>query len=253
MTGFGGDPRFEIPMTEDILLKAEGLCKSFSMDTDHLDVLRSVDLEVRKGEILAVTGPSGVGKSTLLHILGALDRPTRGRVMMDSTDVFALSDERLASFRNRTIGFVFQFHHLLSDFTALENVMMPLLIEGQEREEAAEHAQAMLARVGLSARESHRPNELSGGEQQRVAVARALVSRPLVVLADEPAGNLDLANSKRLLDLVWELSSTLDQAFVIATHDMDLAGQATRRIRLSDGRIFEDEDDHTEPERNDVV
>jgi len=235
-------------MADDIVLRAEGLHKSFSIDRDDLDVLKGIDLEVRKGEILAITGPSGVGKSTLLHILGALDRPTRGRVMMDSTDVFALSDERLASFRNRTVGFVFQFHHLLSEFTALENVMMPLLIEGQEREATAQDAQEMLARVGLSARESHRPNELSGGEQQRVAVARALVSRPLVVLADEPAGNLDLANSRRLLDLIWELSNALDQAFVIATHDMNLAGQATRRIRLSDGRILEEDRDRAEPE-----
>ena len=226
---------------DDIVLKAEEIHKSFSTGTDRLDVLKGIDLDVRRGEILAVTGPSGVGKSTLLHILGALDRPTRGRLMMGPTDVFALPDEPLALFRNRSVGFVFQFHHLLPEFTALENVMMPLLIEGQDRREAADPARELLDRVGLSQRVSHRPGELSGGEQQRVAVARALVNRPLMVLADEPAGNLDLTNSKRLRDLIWDLAESLHQAFVIATHDLNLARQAARRIRLFDGRIMEED------------
>ena len=222
----------------DIVLQAQDIHKSFGKGENRLDVLRGIDLSVRRGEIIAVTGPSGVGKSTLLHILGALDRPTQGRLLLDSTEVFSLSDEQLARFRNETVGFIFQFHHLLREFSALENVMMPMLIGGRLPKEAEQSARDLLEKVGLADRQYHRPGELSGGEQQRVAVARALVNDPLVVLSDEPSGNLDMANSEMLHEMLWELSKSLNQTFVIVTHDLQLAEKADRRIDLMAGKAI---------------
>ena len=221
----------------DTVLRGMGICKSYFPDGHRLDVLKGIDLSVRCGEVVAIMGPSGVGKSTLLHILGALDRATSGNVEVAGTDLSTLSDRELAILRNTRIGFVFQFHYLLPEFTALENVMMPLLIAGMPVEKAMRSAGELLSTIGLSGRAAHRPGELSGGEMQRVAVARALVRRPAVVLADEPSGNLDLANSEILHDLIWKLAETFGQAFVIATHDPDLAGKAHRIIRLADGKI----------------
>lgn len=219
------------------LLEAQGITRQYRMGSAVLEVLKGIDLSVRQGEVVAVVGPSGVGKSTLLHILGGLDRPSSGSVRVDATDVFALPDAERARFRNRSVGFVFQFHHLLSDFTALENVMLPLLIQGQDADRAREPARRLLLAVGLSERLDHLPSELSGGEAQRVAVARALVAEPRLVLADEPSGNLDVERSAELHEMIWRLARELDQTFIIVTHDPDLAARADRVIRLEDGRI----------------
>ena len=228
------------PAAEDTVLQAIQIQKSFKSGGDRLNVLAGVDFTVNRGEIVAVLGASGAGKSTLLHILGALDRPTQGQVLIDATDIFALTDDQGAEFRNRSIGFVFQFHHLLPEFTAVENVMMPLLIGRHDREEAYEVASKILGEVGLSDRLDHKPGELSGGEQQRVAVARALVRRPLVVLADEPSGNLDRGkNGQALLDMIWDLSRTLRLAFVVVTHDEEIGRRADRMVRLIDGHLVE--------------
>jgi lipoprotein-releasing system ATP-binding protein len=192
---------------------------------------------VYEGEIVAIVGPSGAGKSTLLHILGALDRPSEGRVLIDGQDVFALDDRRLAEFRNKRAGFVFQFHHLLPELTALENVILPGLIAGHARRELEDVGMTLLAEVGLENRAGHRPPELSGGEQQRVAVARALINKPQLVLADEPSGNLDLQSSRALNALMWELSRKHNRTLIIVTHNLELARQADRVIELYDGRI----------------
>ena len=223
------------------MLRLENLTKSFTTGPDRLDVLTGINLTVGEGEIVAIVGPSGVGKSTLLHIMGALDTPTSGKVYVRGTDVFAMAETERAAFRNRTVGFVFQFHHLLRELTALENVMMPCLIGGMEKDEAAARAEELLAAVRLSDRTHHRPGELSGGEEQRAAVARALVTRPLMVLADEPSGNLDKASSKELHDLIWGLRDSIGQTFVIVTHNPDLYERADRVIALSEGRATEEE------------
>ncbi len=219
------------------MLLLDGVTKSFQTGPERLDVLRGVDLTVSKGEVVAIIGPSGVGKSTLLHIMGALDRPTSGTVRLDGTDVFALNDRERASFRNRTVGFVFQFHHLMRELTALENVMMPLLIAGAQRDEAVARASSLLSAVRLDGRLDHRPGELSGGEEQRCAVARALATGPLLVLADEPSGNLDQTSSEELHDLIWGLRDSMGQTFVIVTHNQGLWERADRVIELSDGRV----------------
>ncbi|MDP6775255.1 MAG: ABC transporter ATP-binding protein [Candidatus Latescibacteria bacterium] len=221
----------------DSLLEASGIRKRFRMGETDLEVLKGVDLRVDRGEVVAVVGPSGVGKSTLLHILGALDSPTAGSVRIDSTDVFALADRERARFRNAAIGFVFQFHHLLADFTAVENVMLPLMIRGCDTSAARPPAAELLKDVGLEERMDHLPSELSGGESQRVAVARALVARPKLLLADEPSGNLDLGRSAELHDLMFKLAHDLGQTVVVVTHDASLANRADRIIRMEDGRI----------------
>jgi lipoprotein-releasing system ATP-binding protein len=217
------------------VLEARGIHKEFPSGEGRLEVLRGVDLEVAAGGTVSVTGESGAGKSTLLHILGGLDRPSRGSVRLAGADLDRLDDAALSALRNRWVGFVFQFHHLLMDFSALENAAMPLLLAGEERGRAREAARAVLERVGLGGRLGHRPRQLSGGEQQRVAVARALVHEPRLVLADEPSGNLDERNSELLHGLLFELVRERGVALVVVTHDRDLAGRTGRRLRLEDG------------------
>jgi len=219
-------------------LEARDITKSYVVgDGSELHVLRGVSLTVRPGEAVAITGASGTGKSTLLHILGALDGPTSGEVFLGGHAVAELGDEALGAARNQHVGFVFQFHHLLREFTALENVMMPSLVAGVEMEEARAAARTLLEAVGVAAREDHKPRQLSGGEQQRVAVARALVNRPSVLLADEPSGNLDTQTSQRLHDLLFELKEERGLSMVIVTHSPDLAGRADRQLDLAEGRL----------------
>lgn len=221
-----------------ILIRAEGLHKEYPMGKDqHLHVLKGLDIEVREAEIAVIIGPSGSGKSTLLHLLGGLDRPSSGRVIVDDHDLGLLSEDELAAFRNRTLGFIFQFHHLLPEFTALENVAMPALIRGERLEEAQGRAVALLEEVGLGERVGHKPSELSGGEQQRVAVARALMNSPALVLADEPSGNLDEENSQKLHQLLADLAQKRGLSFLIATHNLDLTKRAHRVLQLVDGRL----------------
>lgn len=205
----------------------------------QLTVLNGVDLEVNRGEVLAIVGESGSGKSTLLHLMGALDRPDEGEVIFDGEQVFGRSDEALARFRNDCVGFVFQFHHLLPEFTALENVAMPALIGGQGLQQASKRATELLDQMGLADRREHVPSELSGGEQQRVAVARALMNQPALVLADEPTGNLDTATSARLHEELAGLARELNQTFVIVTHNQDLASRADRVLALKAGVLLE--------------
>jgi lipoprotein-releasing system ATP-binding protein len=220
------------------LLVGRGLRKVFrGGDGQPLEVLRGVDLEVPRGEITAVVGASGAGKSTLLHLLGALDHPTSGDVWLDGSRYADLGPAGLAELRNRKVGFVFQFHHLLREFSALENVMMPLMIGGMALRQARSRAEELLSQVGLAGRMTHRPSELSGGEQQRCAVARALVHDPGVVLADEPSGNLDHANSERLHELFFRLAREYETAVVVVTHNRQLASRADRILLLEDGRL----------------
>ncbi|MDH4101330.1 MAG: ABC transporter ATP-binding protein [Nitrospirota bacterium] len=218
---------------------AEGLRKTFRMGATTLDILKGVDLSLKKGEVLSIVGASGVGKSTLLHLLGALDRPTEGKVYYGDDDVFQMDDNRLASFRNRRIGFVFQFHHLLPEFDVLENTLMPSLIRGEDRDKATERALAILESVGLKDRLTHRPGEISGGEQQRTAIARALMGEPDVILADEPTGNLDTHTAAHVHELILRLNQTHQTTFVLVTHNEKLAGMAHRTARMVDGRIEE--------------
>jgi lipoprotein-releasing system ATP-binding protein len=223
----------------DTLLHAAQIGKSYG-DGDHVvRVFADLDLAVRRRERVAIIGESGVGKSTLLHILGTLDRPTEGKVFLDDQDFFALPEAELASLRNREIGFIFQFHHLMPDFTALENVMMPMLVAGVSWPEARKRATEMLQRVGLADRVTHRPGELSGGEQQRVAVARALVLRPRLILADEPTGNLDPGTGEGVLRLLLSLNQELGVTMVIVTHSEKLAAAMDRTLRLTGGKLVD--------------
>ena len=220
------------------VLEAQALSKTYvGGDGGRIVVLDSVDLQIARGEMVAIIGASGAGKSTLLHLLGALDRPTSGRILIDGRALDGMDDDAVSALRNRTVGFVFQFHHLLREFTALENVMMPLRIAGTDEAEAKRRAMALLDRVGLSGRVHHRPGALSGGEQQRTAVARALAADPAVLLADEPSGNLDHHNSERLHELFTELAHELELGMVIVTHNRSLAARADRVLQLEDGRL----------------
>lgn len=219
------------------LLEARDLAKSYTTGAGRLDVLRGVSFDIHAGEVVAITGESGTGKSTLLHLLGALDRPDAGTVTYDGEAVFSKSDEALAAFRNRSVGFVFQFHHLLPEFTALENVAMPALIGGRSLKAAAPRAKDLLALLGLADRAEHFPAQLSGGEQQRVAVARALVNEPGLVLADEPTGNLDTKTAATLHDELVRLSRETGQGFVVVTHNPTLAALADRVLHLEAGQL----------------
>ena len=223
--------------TNKRILLTNNILKSYYLDKTVVEVLKGIDLEIYEGEIVAVTGYSGVGKSTLLHILGVLDRPTKGRLFIDDKDVFQYDDRTLANYRNKTVGFIFQFHHLLPEFSALENVMLPGLIAREDQKSVVARAEKLLEDVGLSHRRHHRPNELSGGEQQRVAVARALINSPRLILADEPSGNLDLHSAKALHELFWQLNESMNQTIVIVTHNIDLAEKANRVIELFDGTV----------------
>jgi lipoprotein-releasing system ATP-binding protein len=226
-------------MQEDApLITAIGVTRNFIKDAQAIEVLRGIDLEIHHGETLAITGASGVGKSTLIHILGALDKPTSGAVFYEGRDVFQMDDRGLARFRNQEIGFVFQFHHLLGELTALENVMMPSLISGSQRKRAASLAEEILKRLGMSERLGHKPGELSGGEQQRVAIARAVVLQPKVVLADEPTGNLDRRTGEGVEDMLLELNRDLKSTLLVVTHNPRLARKMGREVELVDGRIM---------------
>lgn len=220
-------------------LQVRDLRKSFRMGAEELHILKGVNLSVRRGEFLAIAGPSGVGKSTLLHILGGLDRPTAGEVYYEGAEISRLPEGELAEFRNQTVGFVFQFHHLLPEFTALENTMMPALIGRQPLVRAQEAAKGILQRVGLAERLAHRPGELSGGEQQRVAIARALALSPDVLLADEPTGNLDSKTGEAIFDLLRELNQEQGLTVVLVTHNEWFARRTDRLLRMADGQLGE--------------
>ena len=225
----------------DFLLLAEAVHKSFPQGRGRLDVLKGVELGIRQGERVAVVGPSGAGKSTLLHILGALDRPTEGRVLFQGEEVFRRPDAELARFRNRHVGFVFQFHHLLPDFTSLENAAMPARVAGFSAQEAEAKAQALLVAVGLGERLTHRPGELSGGEQQRVALARSLVLGPDLLLADEPTGNLDHRTGETIHELLMDLNRRTGVTLLVVTHNLELARAMDRVVTIVDGRIVDEE------------
>ncbi|NNE54991.1 MAG: ABC transporter ATP-binding protein [Flavobacteriales bacterium] len=215
------------------MLQAINVCKSYG----SLDVLKGIDLEVKKGEIVSIVGASGAGKSTLLHVLGTLDLPDSGQVLVNGEDVSKISSKELAKVRNANIGFVFQFHNLLPEFTALENVCMPGFIAKKNEEEVRKRAGELLDMLGLTDRKEHAPGDLSGGEQQRVAVARALMNDPMIVFADEPSGNLDSKNAKELHSLFFELRDKLHQTFVLVTHNEELANMADRKLEIKDGKI----------------
>jgi lipoprotein-releasing system ATP-binding protein len=223
------------------LVVVENVKKSFVHEGREVPILRGIDLRIDEGEMLCIVGPSGAGKSTLLHLLGTLDLPSEGKIFYDGEDVTSYSSGKLADFRNRGIGFVFQFHHLLPEFTALENVMMPGRIRGERAAEIAERARALLTEVGLSERLTHRPGELSGGEQQRVALARALIMGPRLLLADEPTGNLDTVTGRSMHELLFRLNATRGTTFLVVTHSRDLAEQMPRIVHMRDGRIESDQ------------
>jgi len=226
--------------TNQPLVSVRDLRKSFFHMGRTLDVLRGIDLDLDEGEVVAIVGPSGAGKSTLLHCIGTLDAPTSGTITLAGEDIGKLNGAKLAALRNRAIGFVFQFHHLLPEFNALENAMMPGLIQGRPRREMEEKARVLLEEVGLGARLLHRPGELSGGEQQRVALARALVLEPKLLLADEPTGNLDSATSDAIHELFFEVNRQRNTTIVVVTHNPSFAEQMPRVVKMRDGRIEED-------------
>ncbi len=213
------------------------LYKSFHNDGVETPVLKGVSLSIAQGDSLAIVGASGAGKSTLLHLIGTLDRPSSGDILFEGTSLLGLNEKQLSRFRNQVLGFVFQFHHLLPDFTALENVMMPLLIGGCSQAEARVQAKTVLERVDLASRLSHRPSQLSGGEQQRVALARAVVTKPRVILADEPTGNLDTPNGTKIFDLLLSLNEELKTTLIVVTHNDELAGRLGQTVQMIDGKI----------------
>ena len=227
-------------MSNTPLLQCRELCKRYQEGSVQTDVLRNVTFSLQPGELVAIVGSSGSGKSTLLHLLGGLDAPTAGDVVFDGQSLNAMSSSAKASLRNRELGFIYQFHHLLPDFNALENVAMPLLIGTGGAAAAQEKAREMLAAVGLEKRSGHRPSELSGGERQRVAIARALVNNPSLVLADEPTGNLDQRNADSIFELLGELNVRQGTAFLVVTHDLTLARRLTRQLEMRDGRLQQD-------------
>jgi lipoprotein-releasing system ATP-binding protein len=219
------------------ILLVKGLLKTYENGQQKIEVIKGIDLDIPEGAVIIIVGPSGVGKSTLLHLIGGLDKPNSGEVLIDGKDIFQLADKELAQFRNKNIGFVFQFHHLLPEFTALENVMIPGMMHAKNLEDIEKNARDLLTEVGLSERLTHKPSQLSGGEQQRVAVARALINRPKLVLADEPTGNLDKQNSQSLYRLILSLNEKLKQTFLIVTHNEMMAVNASMVIEMEDGRI----------------
>jgi len=216
-------------------LQCQQLYKSYFQGKVETPVLKGLELTVDKGELLAIVGSSGCGKSTFLHLAGGLDKPTQGEVLINGVDINQLSDKEKAKFRNQQIGFIYQFHHLMMEFSAIENVAMPLLIRGDSPKSAKQQAELMLEQVGLSHRGHHRPSELSGGERQRVAIARALVTKPSLILADEPTGNLDFDTAEQIYQLLRELNQTVNTSFVIVTHDLTLAAKMDRQLRLDHG------------------
>lgn len=216
------------------MIKARDIHKTYG----QLEILKGVNVEINEGEVVSIVGSSGAGKTTLLTILGTLDRPTSGTLNIGGIDVYSLNDSKLAAFRNKHIGFVFQFHHLLPEFTAIENICMPAFIAKTAKKEAEKKAEELLEYLGLSARKNHKPSELSGGEQQRVAVARALINSPKVVFADEPSGNLDSNSAKELHQLFFNLRKTYNQTFVIVTHNNELADMADRKLVMKDGNFL---------------
>jgi len=225
---------------DQYLLRTEDLVKTYRSGPEVIEVLKGISMAVKAGEIVVIMGPSGVGKSTLLNIIGTLDKPTGGKVWIDGQDMSQLDEARLARFRNQHIGFVFQFHYLLPEFTALENVLIPRMIKGNDWKKDRQRAIQLLEEVGLGARLHHRPNQLSGGEQQRVAVARALMNQPKLVLADEPTGDLDRRNSEALFELILSLNEKYNQTFIIVTHNEMFAERAHRVIHLWDGKIVDE-------------
>ena len=219
------------------ILNTKDLCKTYQTGPQEVEVLKNINLDLTTGEIVVIMGPSGVGKSTLLHLVGGLDRPSSGEVLIDGENIFVLKEKDLAVFRNKSIGFVFQFHHLLPEFTALENVMIPGMMHEGDVPAIRDRAESLLTEIGLADRLTHKPSELSGGEQQRIAVARALINNPKLVLADEPTGNLDKQNSMALYELLLELNNKFNQTFIIVTHNEMMASKAERVVELEDGMI----------------
>ena len=225
-------------MSNEVLISVQNLEKSFKTGKKTLKVLKNLNFGIMKGEMVAIMGPSGVGKSTLLHLMGTLDRPSTGKIFFNHTNLFEMNDRRLADFRNKNIGFVFQFHHLLPEFTAQENVMMPLLIQGIKRKDASERANTILGDLELGDRISHKTGELSGGEQQRVAIARALANDPEVILADEPTGNLDQKTGEKVHHLLKELKQAKNKTLVVVTHNNKLSDYMDRVLIMEDGKIL---------------
>ena len=226
-----------MPQTDNII-EIRGLEKVYG-DGVEVKALDGLDLDVKKGEFLSIVGPSGSGKSTLLHMIGILDTPTKGTILIDGQDVTSMDDRQRSSARNKLLGFIFQYHHLLPDFTALENVMMPLLIAGKKKDEATREAEKLLNEVGLKDRLHHFPGQLSGGQNQRVAVARALINKPKIVIGDEPTGNLDSHSSDKVYELLRKLNREFDQTFILVTHDENMARKTDRIVRIVDGKITE--------------
>lgn len=222
------------------IFSVSGLTKQYKIMNNEVNVLKGIDLDIEEGKINFILGPSGAGKSTLLHIIGSLDRPTEGAVHFKDTDIFTLSDSKLSRWRNENIGFVFQFHYLLNDFSAYDNVMLPFIFSGGKLREGRQRTDELLEQLGMTHRKKHKPSELSGGEQQRIAVARAMINRPEVILADEPTGNLDSSNTQFIMDFFSKLNREQNTTFIIITHEQNLAPYAHRIIHLRDGMIAEE-------------